>query len=169
MSCQIITPIERTEYIGNSLSIINSNFSNLNFEYCRHQNSIDSINLSAANLATNLTTISNVLIPGAARAYVKFDGTRDQNNQTSTFFTNRKLYKQFNVLSAYRKASGDYRVTFQTPFTNSNYIAIASNSEVFNPSTNSQGWAVPYIYANGFVDIKITNQIDPVHVSLLVY
>ncbi len=169
MSCQVITTIERTEYIGNSLSIINSNFNNLNFEICRQQTAIDSINLSAQNLNTDILSISSVLVPGAAQAYVKFNGTRDETNTVSTFFTNRRIYKEFNVLSVYRLRIGDYRVTFRQPFTNSNYLAIASNSETNNPQTNTFGWATPYLFANSFVDVRISNQVDPQHVSVLVY
>lgn len=167
MSCPVITEIDRSEYIGNSLSVINTNFSNLNSLACDDFTRINNLSNQVQNLNNNITNISNTLIPGAARAIVKFDGTVDTNNVISDLFTNRKIYNQYNVLSVYKKGQGDYRVRFIQPFSAVDYLVIGSCNEVING--NNYGWVAPYFFSEEYVDIRITNSRNPQHVSVVVF
>lgn len=165
MACEIdgkIKTISRTEYIGNSLSIINDNFETLRSEICNQESTLVDISLSAANFNTQILSLSSTTIPGAARAWTKFDGARDTRNQPSTLNGDRFLYRQFNIKSVYRKGAGDYRVTFFQPLPNTAYGVVGTSSD-----TNS--FVMPYYFTPEFFDIKITRQVDPRHFSVVIF
>jgi hypothetical protein len=163
----IITEIDRTEFIGNSLTTINNNFVNLQTVACTNNTIIDNVSLTATTINNNLTTLNNITSFGAAKALVKFDGTIDSDNILSPLFTNRKIYKQHNVVSVYKKGNGDYRVRFITPFPAPDYLVICSNSEVLKDG--KYGWSSPYFLTEDYVDIRVSNNADPTHVSVVVF
>jgi len=169
MACAItdkIRTIIRTEYIGNSLNVINDNFQTLRDEICIQDSLLTNISLSAETLDTKVTSLSTVTVPGAAKVRVKFDGTKDTNNRDSTLATERRLYKSLNVQSVYRKKIGDYRIYFITPFDNNAYIVTGTCSESDNTKVSQ---IIPYSFSTEFVDVRISREFDPRHVSIVIF
>jgi hypothetical protein len=62
----------------------------------------------------------------AARAWARFDGTKDTTNATSTSNTNRLIKASGNVTSILRNSIGNYTITFRIALPNANYAAIAT-------------------------------------------
>jgi hypothetical protein len=62
----------------------------------------------------------------AARAWARFDGTKDTTSATSTSNTNRLIKASGNVTSILRNSIGNYTITFRTALPSANYAAIAS-------------------------------------------
>jgi hypothetical protein len=174
MACNFtVQTIDKTECIGNSLSKINDNFRDLKNYACQNFNTIDSLNARIANLDDRIVALSGITVPGTAKAWVKFDGTRDTTNTNSTFNTNRFVYSSFNIATAYRKSQGDYRITFSTPFRASNYLVLGTSSQK-QASTGLFTWLQPYRYSTTFVDVRVTSinaasVIDAEHISLIIY
>lgn len=169
MACAIkdkIKTIIRTEYIGNSLNVINDNFQTLRDEICTQDSSLTNISLSAETLDTKITSLSTVIIFGAAKAWVKFDGTKDISNRDSTIATERRLYKSLNVQSVYRKKVGDYRVYFTIPFNSNTYLVTGTCSESDNTKVSQ---IIPYSFSTDFVDIRISREFDPRHISIVIF
>lgn len=171
MSCPSITIIPDTECIGNSLTTINNNFSALKVAACDNQSFITSLDSSILSLNNLITNLTNVVVPGAAKAWVSFDGTKDSSNQPSNFNTNRYIYSSYNVSSVLRKNTGDYRITFGTRFSSRNYVVVGTSRQ-----TQSGGlftWLQPYDYRTAFADIKITTQsgnvADPQNISVVIF
>lgn len=83
---------------------------------------------------------------GAARALVCFDGTGSNG-------TNQTIKSQLNVSSVFKNATGDYTITFTTPFANTNYLGPIGGGIEGSPSD--------YLLTVGRVDgaTKTTTQI----------
>jgi len=96
MSCPTITQIDRQQCIGNSLTFINSNFTNLLSGICDNIDRIDTLDGDVSNLGNSVTSISGVVAQGAAKAWVRFDGTRN-NIGEFTFNGGRKIYSSYNI------------------------------------------------------------------------
>ena len=62
----------------------------------------------------------------AARAWARFDGTKDTTNATSTSNTNRLIKASGNVTSILRNSIGNYTLTFRTALPSANFAAIAT-------------------------------------------
>jgi hypothetical protein len=177
MACPLnISVIDGSSYIGNSLSIINSNFINLDTAICGTDglnNKTINLSLSVQNLNTRTNNLSSAIIPARTQAWVHFSGTRDETNQVSVFFTNRLIYNKSNVFSIYRLERGTYRVTFETPLSTPNYIVIGSNSLAPNNSVVPPSYGFVSLISESRTreefDIRISNNVDPDFVSLLVY
>lgn len=172
MSVPSTTDILPSECIGNSLGTINLNFLNLRDSADDNDSLISTLNNQITTLTNNILSLSSVAIPGAAKAWVKFNGANDIDNSLSPFLTNRYIYSFYNISTVYRKGTGDYRVTFTTPFANTNYAVIGTSSEKIGATL--YGWLQPYAYTTGYVDIRIhTNTIadlvDPEHISIVIY
>lgn len=169
MACAIkdkIKTILRTEYIGNSLNVINDNFQTLRDEICNQDSTLTEVSLSAAEFNSQILSLSGVMIPGAAKAWVKFDGTRDTNNQNSTLATERRIYKGYNIQSVYRKKIGDYRIYFTKAFVDNAYTVTGTCSEA---DTTRVSQIIPYAFSPEFVDVRISREIDPRHVSIVIF
>lgn len=169
MACQIkdkIKTILRTEYIGNSLNVINDNFQTLRDEICNQDTTLNNIALSSASFTNQIQSLSSVIIPGAAKAWVKFDGTRDTSNKDSTLATERRIYKKYNVQSVYRKKIGDYRVYFINTFDDNAYMVTGTSSDA---DITKVSQIVPYAFSPEFVDIRISREVDPRHVSIVIF
>lgn len=174
MSCPNIIEIQRTQCIGNSLEYINENFTNLKNSICDNDSSIQSINNDLVNLNTTVNELSSVFIPGSARAWCKFSGTRDKDNVISTFLTDRLVYDNFNISSVYRKNTGDYRIYFINNFSNNKYSLVGTSSEKLSISTGKYTWVQPYRLTSTYAEIKIQSStanslVDPDFVSLVFY
>jgi hypothetical protein len=174
MSCPTTTNIERTQCIGNSLSIINENFFNLRVAACDNDTNITTLNNDILDLSTRVDTVSSLVVPGVSKAWCKFSGTKDTNNQISEFLTDRLIYSNFNILSVYKKAKGDYRILFETPFVNNKYAVICNSTEKLNTTNNKYTWAQPYNITSAYVEIRVQSSeaattVDPDFVSLVIY
>lgn len=180
MSCPSVTTINRTECIGNSLDTINSNFTNLKIAACDNYNTITSLNANILALNTRITSLSSQ-VPGIAKAWVKFDGTRDTNGVPSTFATPRYIYNSYNIDNVLKvtttdtptTSAGDYRIYFKPNlFSTTNYAVIGTSNEAKNISYS---WLQPYSYAKDFVSVRVHSPtyqgdvVDPAHVSVAIF
>lgn len=169
MACEIkdkIKTILRTEYIGNSLNIINDNFQTIRDEICKQDSTLTEVALSSESFNNQILSLSSVVVPGTAKAWVKFDGTRDTSNQNSILATERRIYKGYNIQSVYRKKIGDYRVYFTKAFTNNAYMVTGTCSEA---DLTRVSQVIPYAFSPEFVDIRISREVDPRHVSIVIF
>lgn len=177
MSCPInVTTIDSSSYIGNSLAVINSNFTSLKDAICapgQLNDKTESISLSVQDLNTRTNSLSSSIIPAATQAWVHFSGKKDETNQVSVFFTNRLIYNQNNIFSVYRLDKGQYRITFQTPLPTPNYVVIGTSSLAANtdfvPSTYGFVSVIPDTRSQEEFDIIITNNVDPDFVSIAIF
>lgn len=132
MSCPQISIIQSNECIGNSLSVINDNFAALSEGICDNINTITEMANDITNLTTQLNALSGAVIPGAAKAWVCFDATKDTTG-TVTTLGNRLILNSYNISSVLKYnptlAAGLFELTFTVPFTNSNYGVIGTCSE----------------------------------------
>ena len=103
--------LQPNDCIGDSLGYFNANTVALN----------TIINSNVNTLTTLINSVSALLgsAPSVAKAWVNFDGTG-----SGSITPNSK----YNVQSVARNASGDYTITFATPFTSANYCALVSMS-----------------------------------------
>lgn len=62
----------------------------------------------------------------AARAWARFDGTKDTSGAVSTSNTNRLINASGNITSVLRNSVGNYTLTFRTALPNANYAAVAT-------------------------------------------
>ena len=167
-----IQSIPREECIGNSLSRINDNFFNLRTQTCSNYSELESIKSQIQLFQTLLDSISAAAIPGTSKAWLKFDGTRGTNGQVTNLLTNRYIYSSYNIESVYKKAVGDYRIYFTTPFPNSNYVVTGTSSQTKHLNDNKYTWLQPYRYTSTFLDVRVhgsedeTKTVDPEHVSI---
>jgi len=76
-----------------------------------------------------------------ARAWVNFDGTRDDTNTISTSNTNRLIRGSGNVSSVLRNGLGDYTITFATAMPDENYAAITSSGAAANTHNSGSTYA----------------------------
>lgn len=174
MSCPTIYEIQRTQCIGNSLTLINDNFLNLKDAACDNDTKVFNLDAQITNLDTRIDELSSVIVPGSAKAWCKFSGIRDANNTVSSFLTDRYIFSQFNILSVYKKAVGDYRVIFNNTFPNNRYALMGTSAQKLNSSTNTFTWFQPYNLTSAYAEIKIQSStsgttVDPDFVSLVVY
>lgn len=179
MACNLsISLIDSSEYIGNSLTTINDNFINLKNFLCNDEgdglySKIDGLELTAIRIDSGLDELSNLIEAGGSHAWVRFKGTKDEDDQPSTNpngdFTNRRIVASNNVRAVYRKAIGAYRIYFTTPLPNTFYTISGTSSEKINPSTSQYGWVTSEILGTTFADIKISNSIDPDYVSVIIF
>jgi hypothetical protein len=179
MACFEVRLIDKTECIGNSLTKINKNFEGLQGDpetlgtVCGNDAFIETLRQGIANLNTVILSLSSQTVPGLAKVWGKFNGTRDTTNLVSTSNTDRFIYSRFNISSVYRKALGDYRITFATPFPNSNYTFIGTSSQKAS-STGQFTWMQPYTFRTTYVDVRINGSstlaaADPEHCSIVIF
>lgn len=173
MSCFETKSIDPTECIGNSLSKINSNFIGLKDAACDNDSRITSLRNDIANLNSLVLSLSGITVPGMAKAWLKFDGTRDTSNTASVLNTNRFIYSSFNISSVLRKGTGDYRITFATPFTSTNYTLVGTSSQK-QGTTGLFTWLQPYAYRSVYVDVRVnginlSTAADPEHCSIVIF
>jgi hypothetical protein len=172
MSCPTITEIKRTECIGNSLFTINDNFTALRDGTCDNDIQIESLGNNIKALNNIVLALSGITIPGSAKAWTKFDSTKDNRGFVNQYNTDRYLYNSYNVNSVYKVEEGYYRITFKTPFLDNSYTVVATCNETLVAS--NYVWVQPYEYAAEYVDIRIhtatsLTPANPSHVSLVVY
>lgn len=76
----------------------------------------------------------------ACRAWVNFDGTKDDSGAVSTANTNRLIRGSGNVASVLRTATGNYTLTLATALPDANYalVGFASN----NDNSPNENWVV---------------------------
>jgi hypothetical protein len=184
--------IGRDECIGNSLSKINNNFQNFKVTTCDNSASLDNFNQNVYDLRTSIAAISSIMIPGAAKAWVKFDGSRDEGGNYNLDPSNRLIYSSYKIDSVYKKtgatltptvSSGDYDIYFANEMADTNYVVVGTSSE---RKSATYGWLQPYLFATNFVSIRVhsptwpgrppaqwTNGVvdltDPVHISVIIY
>lgn len=98
MSCPTIVQIDKNQCIGNSLSYINSNFTNLLSGICDNIDRINILDTQITNLDNTVTGLSSIVTPGAAKAWVRFSGTQNSNNvvDNSTVLS-RRIYSSYNL------------------------------------------------------------------------
>lgn len=173
MSCPTVSVIQSNECIGNSLAGINDNFASLSDGICDNINRITDIEANITNLTTQLYALSGLVTPGAARAWVVFDATKNTAN-TVTSLGNRLIRNSYNVSSVlkYSSTPGLFEVTFTTPFVNTNYGVIATCSEK-TASTGNFVWAQPSLRDTSSVQLFIRSigaleVADPEYVSVIV-
>jgi hypothetical protein len=173
MSCPNVSIIQSNECIGNSLAGINDNFASLSEGICDNINEITRIESDITNLTTQLNALSSLVTPGAAKAWVVFDATRNTAN-TVTTLGNRLIRNSYNVSSVlkYSTTPGLFEITFTTPFINTNYGVIATCSEKAAGSGNFV-WAQPSLRDTNFVQLYIrsinaSDIADPGYVSIIV-
>jgi len=77
-----------------------------------------------AATATNLTTTTGPAPVYGARAWVNFDGTRDNTGAATIANTLRFMRAQGNVSSVLKLADGRYVINFATPIGNGDYAAV---------------------------------------------
>jgi hypothetical protein len=97
-----------------------------------------------ADTATKLAGTTGSAPSYACRAWVNFDGTRDTTGAVSTANTNRFIRSSGNVTSVLRNSVGNYTITFTTPMSNANYVAM------FGSKTGSQTSGGNTIQVGGF-------------------
>lgn len=83
-----------------------------------------------ASTATALSTATGVAPSYGARAWVNFEGTRDDTGAVSTANTNRLIRASGNVSSVLRNGTGEYTVNFTVAMPDANYAFVASSRNV---------------------------------------
>lgn len=172
MSCPSIITILPTECIGNSLASINTNFENLETAACDNSVTINSLQQDIQQLNTLITNLSAITVPGAAKAWLRFDGTRDVSGNSTVPLGPRFIYSSYNINSVTKKAIGDYRIEFENRFPSPNYTAIGTSQQT--PTlTNNFTWLQPYRYTSLFLEVKIYSNlnegVDPRNISIVVF
>lgn len=171
MACTFtVKTIESTECIGNSLEKINTNFDDLKEYACQNYNKIESLESSLTALDVQITTLSAITVPGVAKAWLKFDGTRDTSGVVSSNSTNRFIYSAYNIDKVQVVRAGDYRIYFKLSFPTPNYIAVGTSSQT---SGEVRTWLQPYDYRTNFLGVKIANVnnflVAAKHISIAIY
>jgi len=181
MSCPTVTKILNTECIGNSLATINSNFTVLGAAACDNYKTVTTLLCSIQTLDNRVFDLTQKT-PGIAKAWVKFDGTRNESGSNSTAATNRYIYSSYNIQSVYKLtptptlspslSAGDYQIVFkQGLFTSKNYAVIGTSSE----TSPTFGWLQPYSYQTTSVQVRVHSPtypgpiVDPSHISVAIF
>jgi hypothetical protein len=174
MSCPTVSVIQSNECIGNSLASINENFASLSDGICDNIDRIVEIEQDITNLTDQLNALSGLVTPGAAKAWVVFDATREANTGTVNPLGNRLIRNSYNVSSVlkYSTDPGLFEVTFTTSLANTNYGVIATCSEKAAVGGNFV-WAQPSLrdpsYAQLYIrSITASLTADPEYVSVVV-
>ncbi len=89
--------------------------------------------VSAADLDGNQTGSAPIY---GCRAWVNFDGTRNEAGTANTSNTNRFIRASGNVTSVLRNGVGDYTITFTTAMPNANYAVTGASKR---GAANSRG------------------------------
>jgi hypothetical protein len=176
MSCPNITIIDREQCIGNSLAIINDNFTSLRDGICDNIDRITNLESQSDQLNSSVISLSSIVVPGVAKAWVKFDGTRDTTG-ASTPLGFRFIYSKYNIeevddyFAGSTLAQGFYRIDFQNFFENTNYLVLGTSSET---TTGGQyTWVQPVEYTDSFVVIKVANSLGQAvaatHISVVIF
>jgi hypothetical protein len=118
-----ITTILKTECIGNSLATINNNFVNLRQAICTIDNFV-----AAANIKINQLdqVLNNITSPQLARAFVSFNGAKNTSGNDDITNSERLLIQSFNIDNVKRIGTGNYEVTFTTPFADTKYLMVGT-------------------------------------------
>jgi hypothetical protein len=106
---------------------------------------------TTAVTADKLTTTTGSAPVYACRAWVNFDGTRNEaDTGASTNGANVKIRASGNVASVLKNGTGDYTVTFTTAMPDANYVAArtASTQITFGSGIVGSG---SYTVSTGFV------------------
>lgn len=135
MSCLNILTIEREQCIGNSLSLINDNFTELQNGICANRVEIDALESEAADRLAQINAITNIAVPGSAKAWISFKGS----NASEIFPT---IYSSLNIESVERVPTstgiyeqGIFALTFiDNLFTTGNYAVVGTSSFALNGS-----------------------------------
>lgn len=180
MSCPSnITTISRDQCIGNSLSIINGNFANLRLATCDNDARVTTLESERTLRLTQFQSLSSVAVPGAAKAWVKFDAS----NITQRFPT---IYSSYNlqptegsigpVEREFQGSSpipGFYRISFIEnlfPEDYTRYAVMGTSSQAIVGGKYT--WLQPVEYSQAFVSVKIINSdgqtADAKHVSVII-
>jgi hypothetical protein len=72
MSCPQISIIQSNECIGNSLAVINDNFTNLREGICNNIDNITTIENNITNLTTQLINLSSISTPWCCSSLGQF-------------------------------------------------------------------------------------------------
>jgi hypothetical protein len=171
MACTFtVKTIESTECIGNSLEKINDNFESLKGNACQNYNKIEVLESRINTLDTQITNLSAITVPGVAKAWLKFDGTRDTSGAVSSNSTNRFIYSAYNIDKVQVVRAGDYRIFFKLRFPTPNYIAVGTSSQT---SGEVRTWLQPYDYRTTFLGVKIADVnsflVAAKHISIAIY
>ena len=83
-----------------------------------------------ADTATKLSATTGAAPSYSARAWVNFEGTRDDTGAVSTANTNRLIRASGNVSSVLRNSTGSYTVNFTVAMPDANYAFVASSRNV---------------------------------------
>lgn len=180
MSCPSIITIPKEQCIGNSLFIINDNFEKLEEGICDNITRINNLESIEAELSNDVVSLSSIVVPGVAKAWVKFDGTLTEANQTGP--GSRKIYSQYNIdqVQTYQNPNnpnvalpGFYRIDFGDDliFEDTNYAVLGTSSETIIGGKYT--WVQPVEYTETYVVVKVTNTdglgVDAKHVSIVIF
>ena len=134
MSCLNLLTIDREQCIGNSRDLINENFVTLQNGICENRDRITELEGESATRLQQITEITNIAVPGSAKAWVSFKG-----NDSSRF---PLMYASYNIDSVQRRfvnnlpQAGVFQIDFlPNVFTNSNYVAIGTSTYTNNQPT----------------------------------
>lgn len=120
-----ITTIQKTECIGNSLVTINGNYENIKNSLTTLINT--DLNVINARLDTLTTFVNSVSSAQLTKAWVSFNGTWNTQQARDATFSNRYIWKGYNVSSVYRNETGDYTVSLANPI-GLNFVVISTTS-----------------------------------------
>jgi hypothetical protein len=94
-------------------------------------------NADTSTVADKLTTTTGSAPVYACRAWVNFDGTRNEGDTGgSTNGANVKIHASGNVASVLKNGTGDYTITFTTAMPSANYAVAGSTT---TPTTVARG------------------------------
>lgn len=163
MSCPTVTTIiDPDQCIGNSLSIINENFTNLKEGICNNIDRIDFLEGEVNSLTNNVNSLSSIVVPGVAKAWVKFDGSRNEQG-LFTPLGFRYTYGKYNVegVDEYfdeneNLVEGFYRIDFvENLFSETDYLILGTSSE--SKIGNLYTWVQPVELTDSYAIIKVAN------------
>jgi len=92
--------------------------------------------LRVDNLLNSAGNESPISVPGAAKAWVCFNGTTGTQGQNDV-----SIRSSFNVSSVTDHSTGEYTVNFATAFSDANYATVALTT-VQGTTTTNGGWNV---------------------------
>ena len=167
MPCPTVTTIPREQCIGNSLSIINTNFANIKDSICLPGTGLDNQVIDLTNsrnfFQTNYSVLSGPAIAGAAKAWVKFDGLRGINDPANGPYTvtgPRFIYSKYNIdfvtMTTINGSQfpGHYTVSIGSGvFRNRNYAVLGTSSEAV--ISGKYTWFQPIEYTQSFITAKV--------------
>lgn len=168
MPCPTVITIPREQCLGNSLSIINTNFSNIKDSICLPSTGLDDQVIGLTNsrntFQTLYTNLSGPATRGAAKAWVKFDGVRGRNDPSTGPYTvtgPRFIYSSYNIdfvtmttLSGGNQVPGHYTISIASNvFRNRNYVVVGTSSEAI--VSGKYTWFQPVDYTQSYLTAKV--------------